>query len=293
VDVVSPHLRSFDHSAFPPERVRAERDGTISVCVPSRECAETIAPIVRTLVALREAGVVDQVVVIDAGSADGTAELAAAAGAEVHQQAELLPDHGPVLGKGDAMWRALTVLRGDVVCFLDGDSEGFGTHFACGLAGAVACEPGVRFAKAFYRRPFRAGAVELPEGGGRVNELTARPLLRRFFPELADVRQPLAGEIAARRDLLERLPFATGYAVEIAMLIDAYREVGLDGLAQVDLDVRQNRHQPLSALGPMADAVLGAVAARLAREGRLVGVDVAGPVERPPLATLAASPGWT
>ena len=286
---MSPHLRSFDHSAFPPERVRAEREGTISVCVPSRDCAETIAPIVQTLVQLREAGVVDQVAVLDAGSADGTAELAAANGAEVHQQAELLPDHGPVLGKGDAMWRALTVLRGDVVCFLDGDSEGFGPHFACGLAGAVACEPGVRFAKAFYRRPFRAGPVELPEGGGRVNELTARPLLRQFFPELADVRQPLAGEIAARRDLLECLPFATGYAVEIAMLIDAYREVGLDGLAQVDLDVRQNRHQPLGALGPMADAVLGAVAARLEREGRLAGVDVAPPVERPPLATLAAS----
>jgi glucosyl-3-phosphoglycerate synthase len=157
----------------------------------------------------------------------------------------------------------------------------------------VACEPDVRFAKAFYRRPFRAGPLELPEGGGRVNELTARPLLRRFFPELADVRQPLAGEIAGRRDLLERLPFATGYAVEIAMLIDAYREVGLDGLAQVDLDVRQNRHQPLSALGPMADAVLGAVAARLEREGRLAGVDATPPVERPPLATLAAPQGWT
>jgi glucosyl-3-phosphoglycerate synthase len=286
---MSPHLRSFDHSAFPPERVRAERDGTISVCVPTRDCADTIAPIIQTLMRLREAGVVDQVAVLDAASADATAELAAANGAEVHQQAELLPDQGPVLGKGDAMWRALTLLRGDVVCFLDGDSEGFGPHFACGLAGAVACEPGVEFAKAFYRRPFRAGPVELPEGGGRVNELTARPLLRQFFPELADVRQPLAGEIAARRDLLERLPFATGYAVEIAMLIDAYREVGLDGLAQVDLDVRQNRHQALSALGPLADAVLGAVAARLEREGRLAGVDVAPPVERPPLATLAAS----
>jgi len=293
VDGVSPQLRSFDHSAFPAERVRAERDGTISVCVPARECAATIEPIARTLAELRDAGVVDQVVVLDAGSADGTGALAAAAGAEVHQQAELLPDLGPVLGKGDAMWRSLTVLHGDVVCFLDGDSERFGPHFACGLAGAVACEPGVRYAKAFYRRPFRAGDVELPEGGGRVNELTARPLLRQFYPDLAGVRQPLAGEVAARRDLLERLPFATGYAVEIAMLIDAYREVGLDGLAQVDLDVRQNRHQQLSALGPMADAVLGAVAARLTREGRLVGVDVASPVERPPLATLAASQGWT
>jgi glucosyl-3-phosphoglycerate synthase len=286
---MSPQLRSFDHSAFPPERVRAERGGTISVCVPARECAATIEPIARTLVELRDAGVVDQVVVLDGGSQDGTDELAAAAGAEVHEQAELRPDLGPVLGKGDAMWRSMTVLHGDVVCFLDGDSEDLGPHFACGLAGAVACEPDVRFAKAYYRRPFRAGDVELPEGGGRVNELTARPLLRQFYPELAGVLQPLAGEVAARRDLLERLPFATGYAVEIAMLIDAYREVGLDGLAQVDLDVRQNRHQPLRALGPMADAVLGAVAARLEREGRLAGLEAAAPVERPPLATLAAS----
>jgi glucosyl-3-phosphoglycerate synthase len=286
---MSPQLRSFDHSAFPPERVRAERGGTISVCVPARECAATIGPIAKTLVELRDAGVVDQVLVHDGGSADGTGELAADAGAEVHEQADLRPDLGPVLGKGDAMWRSLKVLHGDVVCFLDGDSEQFGPHFACGLAGAVACEPGVRFAKAFYRRPFRAGDVELPEGGGRVNELTARPLLRQFYPELAGVLQPLAGEVAARRDLLERLPFATGYAVEIAMLIDAYREVGLDGLAQVDLDVRQNRHQPLRALGPMADAVLGAVAARLEREGRLAGLEAAAPVERPPLATVPAS----
>jgi len=280
VDGVSPQLRSFHHSEFPPERVRAERDGTISVCVPARECAETIVPIVETLVALREQGAIDQVTVVDAASADGTADLAGRAGAEVHQQAALLPDQGPVLGKGDAMWRALTVLTGDVICFLDGDSERFGPHFACGLAGAVACEPGVRFAKASYRRPFRVGEAELPEGGGRVNELAARPLLRLFFPDLAGVRQPLAGEIAARRDLLERLPFATGYAVEIAMLIDAYRAAALEGLAQVDLDVRQNRHQPLSALAPMADAVLRAVAVRVEREERLAGVVLDAPVER-------------
>ena len=289
MDGVSPQLRSFHHSEFPPERVRAERDGTISVCVPARECAETIVPIVETLVALREQGAIDQVAVVDAASADGTADLAGRAGAEVHQQAALLPDQGPVLGKGDAMWRALTVQTGDMICFLDGDSERFGPHFACGLAGAVACEPGVRFAKASYRRPFRVGEAELPEGGGRVNELAARPLLRLFFPDLAGVRQPLAGEIAARRDLLERLPFATGYAVEIAMLIDAYRAAGLEGLAQVDLDVRQNRHQPLSALAPMADAVLRAVAVRVEREERLAGVVLDAPVERPPLATLAAS----
>jgi glucosyl-3-phosphoglycerate synthase len=284
---VTTHLRSFDHSSFPPERVGAERQGSISVCVPTRECADTIAPIAHTLAGLREQGVLDQVVVVDADSADGTADRAAAAGAEVHQQAELLPDQGPVLGKGDAMWRALTVLHGDVVCYLDGDSERFGPHFACGLAGAVTCEPGVHFAKAFYRRPFRVDGIVLPEGGGRVTELAARPLLRRFYPELGGMRQPLAGEIAAPRALFERLPFATGYAVEIAMLIDAYGEVGLDGLAQVDLDVRQNRHQPLRDLGPMADAVLGGVAVRLAREGRLSDDAPPGPVERPPLVTLA------
>lgn len=284
---VTSHLRSFDHALFPPARVRAERRGTISVCVPTRECADTIEPIVHSLVGLREEGVLDQVVVVDADSADGTAARAAAAGAEVHQQAGLLPEQGAVLGKGDAMWRALTVLHGDVVCYLDGDSERLGPHFACGLAGAVACEPGVRFAKASYRRPFRGDGVELAEGGGRVTELMARPLLRRFYPELAGMRQPLAGEIAAPRALLERLPFATGYAVEVAMLIDAYREVGLDALAQVDLDVRQNRHQPLHNLRPMADAVLAGVAVRLAREGRLRDAAAPGPVERPPLATLA------
>ncbi|MEA2397679.1 MAG: glucosyl-3-phosphoglycerate synthase, partial [Thermoleophilaceae bacterium] len=128
-----------------------------------------------------------------------------------------------------------------------------------------------------------------PEGGGRVTELTARPLLKLLYPELAAVRQPLAGEVAGRRELLERLPYVTGYGVEIAQLIDAYRTVGLPELAQVDLDVRQNRHQPLRALGPMADAVLRAVGERLVREGRLDAAELRGSaelVERPPLASL-------
>jgi len=225
--------------------------------------------------------------VVDARSRDGTADQAAAAGAEVHQEAELMPGWGPVLGKGDAMWRALSVLQGDVICYVDGDTEGFSRHFAAGIAGPVACEPGVEFVKGYFRRPFRVGDMALRDGGGRVTELTARPLLRLFYPELAEVRQPLAGEVAARRELLLRLPFATGYAVETAMLLDAYREVGLAGLAQVDLEVRQNRHQPLSALTSMADEVLGAVAVRLEREGRLVpGAAPVRIIERPPLASL-------
>lgn len=295
-------IRSFHHSEFPPERLRDERTATISVCVPARECAATIEHTVRELVGLQEAGAIDQVLVVDADSPDGTRELALAAGADVVQEAELLPGFGPVLGKGDAMWRALSVLTGDVVCFVDGDSAGFGAHFACGLAGTVACENAVSFCKAAYRRPFRVGEVDLPDGGGRVSQLTARPLLTMFYPELAAVRQPLAGEVAGRRDLLERLPFATGYAVEIAMLIDAYRAVGVTGLAQCDLDERVNAHQSLAALTPMAWAVLHVVVERLRREGRLGDVepgtllvpDAGGMIarefeliERPPLRSVA------
>jgi glucosyl-3-phosphoglycerate synthase len=262
--------RSFHHSDFPPERLAAERTATVSVCVPAREEARTIGPIVRDLVGMRERGVVDQVVVVDASSSDGTGAIAAAAGAEVHEQAALLPEFGPVAGKGDAMWRALTVLRGEVILYVDADSEDFGPHFACGMLGPLLCVDGVDYVKGCYRRPFKQdGGPPLPEGGGRVTELTARPLLNLFYPELAAFHQPLAGEIAARRWLLERLRWCTGYAVEIAQLIDAWAEVGLWGMAQVDLDVRQNRHQPLRELGPMAYAVLRAVAERLAREGRL------------------------
>ena len=296
--------RTYHHAAFPAERLASEREQTVSVCLPAREEAATIGPIVEALVALREHGAIDQVAVVDAGSNDGTAELAERLGAEVHQQAELMPEFGPVLGKGDAMWRALAVLEGDIVCYLDADSERFGEHFACGMVGPLLFEHGVEFVKAFYRRPFRIGGEAAAEGGGRVTELTARPLLNLFYPELAGVRQPLAGEVAARRDLLERLPFSTGYSVEIALLIDAWDAVGLDALGQVDLDVRQNRHQPLSELGPMAYAVLRAVAARLEREGRLTEFDpgaflvLAGgepeertvePVERPPMVSVRAA----
>ncbi|HEX8646390.1 MAG TPA: glucosyl-3-phosphoglycerate synthase [Thermoleophilaceae bacterium] len=295
--------RSFHHSQFPAERLARERTASVSVCVPAREEAKTIGMIVRHLVRLRERGVIDQVVVLDASSADGTGQIAADAGAEVHTQSELLPFYGPINGKGDAMWRGLTVLTGDVVCFLDADSEDFGPHFACGMLGPLLLDDGIDYVKGFYRRPFKHAEGTAPEGGGRVTELTARPLLNLFYPELIAFAQPLAGEIAARRGLFERLPWCTGYAVEITQLIDAWTEVGLWGMAQVDLDVRQNRHQPLRDLGPMAYAVLRGVAERLVREGRLSVEQrdaflAPGPgglearmvelVERPPIASLTA-----
>lgn len=294
---------TFHHSEFPATRLAAQRRHTVSVCLPARNEERTIGPIIRALTPLRDAGVIDQIVVVDASS-DATGTIARDLGADVHDQNALRPELGPVLGKGDAMWRSLPLLTGEVICFLDADSEHFGPHFARGLLGPLLCDSRISFVKGLYRRPFRVGDTTLPDGGGRVTELTARPLLNLFYPDLAGVAQPLAGEVAARRDLLERLPFVTGYGVDIALLVDAYEAVGLEGIAQVDLDVRQNAHQPLRDLGPMAFAVMRALASRLERDGRLQGPLPAAyltpgsdelpslggePVERPALATLRAA----
>lgn len=295
--------RTGHHADWSAQRLVAERSRTISVCLPARNEATTIGAILDELLPLLERGVIDELVVVD-DSTDGTADVARQRGAEVHRQEDLCAELGPVLGKGDAMWRALTILNGEVVCFLDADSTEVGPHYACGLVGPVACGDDVQFVKGFYRRPLQMNGICLPEGGGRVTELCARPLLNAFYPELAGVRQPLAGEIAARRDLLMQLPFATGYAVDIGLLIDAWQAVGVDAIGQIDLDVGQNRHQLLAELTPMAAAVLHAVLTRVERDERLVGDIEAGLLlpagdlmswapaaclERPPLVSLAAT----
>lgn len=286
--------RTFHHSLYSPARIaaaRAQRGLGVSVCLPARECARTVGDHVTALGHLRDEGAIDEIVVIDAASADGTAAVAQRAGAAVYQESELMPELGPVLGKGDAMYRALSVLGGEIVCYLDADTEGPCAHYAAGLIGPLVCEAEreIAFVKAFYRRPFEHGGVSLPEEGGRVNRLLARPALQLFYPQLSAVSQPLAGEVAARRELLERVPFATGYGVEIGMLIDVWREVGLDGIAQVDLDEHRNRNQPLAALEPMARTVLATIVRRVQGEGRLVGMEVAETViERPPLAGVPA-----
>lgn len=281
---------TLSHRAFDPEALAGASPGPVSVCLPARNEAQTIGQIIQSLLPLRECGLIDQLVVVD-DSTDGTAEIARGLGAEVYDQAGLMPELGPLRGKGDALWRSLSVLHGELVCFLDADSEHFGAHFAYGLLGPLITRPEVSFVKGFYRRPFRMGTTTFPDGGGRVTELTARPLLNLFYPDLAGIEQPLAGEMAARRSLLEQVPFVTGYGVDIALLIDAYQSVGLAGLAQVDLDVRQNAHQSLRELGPMASEVLAAVASRLEREGRLRAPHASGfaaeaPPERPPMMSL-------
>jgi glucosyl-3-phosphoglycerate synthase len=279
-------VRSFAHQDFPVERLLEAKRQTVSVVLPAREVGDTVGAIVERLLEL--GGLVDQVLVVDAASQDRTVEAAERAGAEVIQQASLVPEMGPVLGKGDAMWRSLAAATGDLVTFVDADTRDFSAHFVSGLVGPLLVEDGVRFVKGSYRRPFTAGAVELPEGGGRVSQLTARPLLRAFYPDLENLVQPLAGEVAAPRALLETIPFATGYAVEMAMLLELRERIGAGAIAQVDLGERRNHHQPLDALRPMAELVLDTVCARLRREGRLQAEDAPGReiVERPPFASL-------
>lgn len=293
-------IRPFHHSQFPLELLQERKRGPVTAVLPTREVADTIGEIVDRLQSLD--GLIDQILVVDAASHDGTAEIAARLGADVHQESDLLPEFGQALGKGDAMWRALAVARGDLVVYLDSDTRHFSPHFATGMLGPLICESDVQFIKGYFRRPFTTpDGEERPVDGGRVTELTARPLLSAFYPELAAFIQPLAGEVAGRRTFFDRLRFAIGYAIETSMLLHA-RDVlgGTEGMAQVDLEVRHNHHQSLPELGPMAYAVLRVVLERLRTDGRLVD-DHAPPlqtadgrliqvelVERPPYATLRA-----
>ena len=294
--------RRYRASAFTLEGLRAAKQTTtVSVVLPAKECAGTIEGILETTVApAARAGVVDEIIVIDAASRDGTAARAAAMGAIVLEQDELLSEHGPALGKGDALWRAVHHSQGDVVCFLDADTEDPHPHHLLGLLGPLLSEPQVALVKGAFDRPFRAEGQDLAHEGGRVTEVMARPLLNLHFPLLAGFDQPLAGEFGARRELLRRVPFPVGYGVEVAVLIDALRACGLQGLAECHLGTRQNRHQPLRALGEMAFAVLAAVERRLDgprsttagqylrpwEDGAVVRVPVD---ERPPLDSLSAS----
>ncbi len=259
--------RSYLAADYPLQRLIAARERSVSVILPAREVAETIGGIVECLAGLREAGLFDELLVIDASSADGSAEIAAERGARVVDENDVLPEFGPCAGKGDAMWRAASVAEGELLVYLDADSSDFSERFLLGVLGPSLCEPGLELVKGAFRRPFKLGEWELSDGGGRVTELIARPLLNLHFPELAGFGQPLAGEIAIEADLMRQLSVPVGYGAEIAMLIDALRLVGLDSLAQVDLGSRQNRHQPLDALSRMAFQVLAACERRVRAPG--------------------------
>lgn len=249
--------------------VRAKGDTRVSVVIPARNEQATIGAIVATIrrALMEEAALVDEIVVVDSRSTDDTALLARAAGAHVVSQDDMTRGLPRMEGKGDALWAGLAASTGDLVAFVDGDLRDFSAHFVTGLLGPLLTDHSVAFVKGFYHRPLTGTTGVEPDGGGRVTELAARPMINLFWPELAGVVQPLAGEYAGRRGVLEQIPFVSGYGVEIAMLIDLLGLVGLDALAQVDLGVRHHRHQDTEALGRMSAQIMVTAWSRLHSSG--------------------------
>lgn len=252
-------LQSFPAGAFDLADLvaaKARTGVTISACIPARNEEATVAVVVRAIASALMSGtpLVDEIVVVDDHSTDHTAELATAAGARVVDASTVLTHHGAGHGKGEALWKSVHESTGDLVVWVDADIVDFDPSFVVGLLGPLLTDPDIDLVKGHYHRPETDGV-----GGGRVTELLARPLLSQFFPELAEVAQPLGGEYAGRRSLLERLPFVVGYGVDVALLIDAAREVGIGSIAQVDLGVRRHRNRPLVDLGPQAVSVSQAI----------------------------------
>lgn len=258
--------RTWQRPGWTVDELRAAKRGRrVSVVLPALDEQDTVGPIVAAIVPLTRPGpersgpLVDELVVLDSGSTDRTRERAAEAGARVVGRGEVLPELDPVPGKGEALWRSLAATTGDLVVFLDSDLVDFDPGFVPALLGPLLTEPGVALVKGFYRRPLRLETAELDTGGGRVTELLARPLLAALCPELSGIVQPLGGEYAATRELLESVPFAAGYGVEIGLLLDTHARLGLDALGQVNLGVRKHRNRSLLALGLMARQILAAV----------------------------------
>lgn len=241
----------------------------ISVVLPARDEESTVGAIVeairRDLVEAHP--LVDELVVIDSDSTDATAAAATAAGARVHAAKEIRPDLGRASGKGEALWKSLFVTTGDLLVFIDTDLTEWGTQFVTGLLGPLLVDEGTALVKACYHRPLVSRhPADAEEGGGRVTELVARPLLTLGWPELSGVIQPLAGEWAIRRDVLETLSVPTGYGVELAVLIDTATRLGAGAIAQVDLGSRGHRHHGNRALGAMALQVMAAAERRRGAE---------------------------
>jgi glucosyl-3-phosphoglycerate synthase len=270
--------RTSDIDAWPIARVAAAKAGIrVAVVLPARNEEATVGDIVSAIRAelVRGVALVDEVIVVDSGSQDATAAVAADSGARVVGLGDVLSEFAPRLGKGEAMWRGVAATTADIVVFVDADLESFDAGFVVALLGPLLADPGVQFVKAAYDRP--PIDPSLPSnGGGRVTELMARPWLSAFWPELGGVLQPLAGEYAARTSLLRRLPFRCGYGVDLGLLLDTYRLAGVDAIAQVDLRRRWHRHSDLPSLGRMASEVMHTALDRLVAEGRVpAGIDVA------------------
>ncbi len=251
-------IRTIDAERFAADALHDAKAGrAVTVCVPARDEAATVGPVVDAvrrahLVAARGSGLVDELLVVDDASTDGTGAVAAEAGATVLRLSRSA-------GKGAAMRAGLAAAAGDLVVFLDADVENTSGIFVSGLLGPLLLDEDVALVKGCYERPLAGD----PSGGGRVTELMARPLLEVLFPELSEVRQPLAGETAAPREVLEKVEFEPGYGVEMGLLLDVAHRFGVGSIAQVDLGRRVHRNRPLDELRPQAVEVLQAALARV------------------------------
>jgi nucleotide-binding universal stress UspA family protein len=255
--------------------LKQKQNLTISVGLPALNEAETVGNIIRIIKStlFDETPLLDEIVLIDSGSTDDTVKIAEDLGVPTYVHQDILPQHGKFRGKGEALWKSLFVLKGDIIAWVDTDIRNFYPGFVYGLLGPLLRESEIQYVKGFYRRPIKMEGELVSEGGGRVTELTIRPLFNLLYPELSGMIQPLAGEYAGRRTALERVPFFTGYGVETGLLIDLFNEIGLSAIAQVDLEERVHRNQSLASLSQMAFAILQVVMQRLQEKNRIQIID--------------------
>jgi len=260
---------TFHHSEFADVNallaLKQAQGVTISIGLPALNEEETIGKVIETLktTLMDEVPLVDEIVLIDSNSTDRTVEIAESFGIPVYKHPDILPEVGSYRGKGEALWKSLHVLKGDIIVWVDTDITNIHPLFVYGLLGPLLRNPQVQYVKGFYQRPIKVGEKVESFGGGRVTELVARPLLNLFYPELSGVIQPLSGEYAGRRAALEQVPFFSGYGVETALLIDMLDRFGLEAIAQTDLEVRIHYNQPLVDLSKMSFAILQVFISRL------------------------------
>ena len=266
-------MHRFHHAEFADlsSLIALKGSQKISVCIPTLNEAQTIGQIVSSIhdALMRKFPLVDELIVMDSGSSDRTREIASGAGAKVLLSSEISPALPTHPGKGENLWKSLKVTSGDIVCFLDGDVSNFHTGFVTGLVGPLLKNDSIDYVKAFYQRPLLNGDHRENFGGGRVSEILVRPLISMFYPELATIIQPLAGEYAARRSTFEALPFPTGYGVEIAHLIDLLHAGKSSRIAQTNLETRFHRNRSDADLGDTAFAILKVITRRLQRDGHI------------------------
>ena len=258
---------TYNYKVFPVDRLvkfKKKKNLTISLCFPTLNEAQTIGGILDIVKkSIYEPGLVDEVVVIDSNSMDRTVSVVRSAGFKVLQHREILTEYGSFKGKGDALWKSLAVLKGDIIIWCDSDIMNFKPRFIYGILGPLLIDDRISYVKGFYRRPLKIERSYFKSEGGRVTELLVRPLLNLFYPALSKVFQPLSGEYAGRREILESIPFSTGYGVEVGLLIEVYEKFGLEAIAQVNLQRRVHRNQPISALSKMSFVILQTIIEKL------------------------------